>query len=186
MAVWTWVLPFVLQAAILGLIMYAVRGCRRGARAALRHADSARFRARRQLVLLADLENDHINPHECARRLNKLVVRARAVAVAAARRPPRYGARRCTSLHARADASARPQMPERGVLVAQGAVYLLHGRWGMALLNGALLAWQVGFVQPVDVTELFRTLAKEKRARLIRLAVAVAVFVLLLVRCAGG
>ena len=69
------------------------------------------------------------------------------------------------------------------MLVAQGVVYLLHGRWGMALLNGALLAWHVRVAQPVDVTELFRTLAKEKRARLIRLGVAVAVFVLLLVRC---
>ena len=59
-----------------------------------------RVSARRQLVLLSDCENDHINAHECARRLDKLVVRARSVAVAAPRRTPRYGARRCTAPHA--------------------------------------------------------------------------------------
>ena len=78
---------------------------------------------------------------------------------------------------------ARTQTPERGLLCAQGAAYLLSGRWAMTLLNGALLAWHVRSVESVDVTELFRTLPKEKRARLIRLAVAAAVFALLLVRC---
>jgi hypothetical protein len=87
-----------------------------------------------------------VNPHDCAARLNKLVV------------------------------------PELCLLGAQSAVYALHGRWLMLLLNLALLAWHARRDSRVDVTELFSALPREKVARLHRLAVYTAVFVFIIIR----
>jgi hypothetical protein len=70
---WLWVLPFVLQALLLGIIMYTVRRCLRCS-----HCRSIAEGVRRtQLVVLSELETDQVNPHDCAAKLNKLVVRGR-------------------------------------------------------------------------------------------------------------
>ncbi len=141
---WSWVAPFALQALLVVLSLFS-------------------------LVTLSDLENDFLNPIDCAARLNLLV------------------------------------KPELALLAAQTAWFLLHGRWYLTLLYGthehrartfvtaaltprhlaaAVLAYHARCYARgealVDATEVIRTLAAEKRARLARLGVHVALFVLVI------
>jgi hypothetical protein len=130
------------------------------------------FPCRAQLVVLSELESDRINPHDCAARLDKLVVRRTRV--------PRTSPPLTTVAPSHA-----AQMPELVLLGVQTGAYALTGRWLMALLNGGLLAWHAvrRGDRHTDVTEMFTRLPAEKRARLVRLAVYGAFLVLLVVRC---
>ena len=93
-----WAFIFVLQAGLLSLVMYAVRSGSKSPHfcaaydgslppwlvgVACYSALTAAPTGCTQLITLSDLENDFINPHDCAKRVNRLVVRTLQLSSAA-------------------------------------------------------------------------------------------------------
>ncbi|KGN55923.1 protein cornichon homolog 4 [Cucumis sativus] len=91
-----------------------------------------------QLMCLADLEFDYINPFDSASRINKVI------------------------------------MPEFIVMGVLCLFYLLTGHWGMSLLSGPYIYYNVRLYlrrqHLIDVTEIFNMLNWEKKQRLFKLA----------------
>lgn len=118
---WAWLVFFFILIGLLGLVIY-------------------------QLMSLADLEFDYVNPYDAASRINRVI------------------------------------LPE---FIIQGSLcllYLLTGHWGMALLSGPYLYYNVRLYTRrqhlIDVTEIFNMLNLEKKRRFFKLGYLI--FLLLL------
>ena len=113
------------------------------------------------MVTLADLENDFVNPHDCARRAN---------AAAAA------------EVGAHAAAGAAALLSGRWIVVLlQAAALGIVLRDALARGHGATAAG-VRAALAVDPTDVFATLQEEKTRRAVRLSAHMAIFVVVTVR----
>ena len=181
-------LPFVTKSPTHPLPLHALgslrRSCLRGG-----HDKELTHRAiASQLILLSDLENDFINPHDAAHNTNAWVVRfpptpwARTVHVFAvnARLVP-------TGMTQLSCDRCIVQMPEYGIQAALVLAMLLSGRWVVLCFHLPVLAYHVRTFAlndyKTDVTEIFRQLPRERRKRIIKLAVYMGGFVFIVYKC---
>ena len=128
--------------------------------------------------MLSDLQNDLVNPHDCARKLNQLQVRLTQPAL-----------QRLVEA-ARSHFCTHVQTPERVLLGLQALTYAVAGRWLMMLVSAAQLAYLLhkahmghsGF----HAADMISVLPQEKRSRIWRLALCGALLILIVIRCAGA
>ena len=128
--------------------------------------------------MLSDLQNDLVNPHDCARKLNQLQVRLTQPALQ--RRVEAARSHFCTHV----------QTPERVLLGLQALTYAVAGRWLMMLVSAAQLAYLLhkahlgrsGF----HAADMISVLPQEKRSRIWRLALCGALLILIVIRFAGA
>ena len=131
-----------------------------------------------QILVLSDLQNDLVNPHDCARKLNQLQVRLRS-------RLPQRRVQASRSL-----LRAHIQTPERVLLGLQALTYAVAGRWLMMLVSAAQLAYLLHKAQrggsSLHAADMISALPQEKRARIWRLALCGALLILIVIRYAGA
>jgi len=80
------------------------------------------------------------------------------------------------------------QIPEYGIQAALVLVMLLSRRWVVLLIHLPVLAYHVRTfaldAYKTDVTEIFRQLPRERRIRIIKLAIYMGGFVFIVYKCA--
>ena len=138
-----------------------------------------------QLISLSDLENDFINPHDASSQINAWVVRTVMLMHA------QVAAHCCLDAllsHGLRTLRIRAQMPEYGIQAALVLTMLLSRRWVVLLIHLPVLAYHVRTfaldAYKTDVTEIFRQLPRERRIRIIKLAIYMGGFVFIVYKCA--
>lgn len=86
-----------------------------------------------QLICLSDLQNDYINPHECAKRVNRLIVRSLASRCSICPFPARLPL--STYLMCLCAASVATQYPGMGLHAAQALLFLVTGHYWLFLFD---------------------------------------------------
>lgn len=157
------------------------------------------------LVVIADLESDFVNPHDCAASLNKWLVSGAFDEMAVmgisrfrlffpSLRPPSsplslsrtHSHPLLISSHPPARTTPPTQVPEYATQSATAVLLLLSRAWIPALAHGALSlklwrGYRAGDAT-VDVTEVFKQAPAEKRRRAWRLAAYLVSFVYVIYR----
>ena len=159
------------------------------------------------LVVIADLESDFVNPHDCAASLNKWLVRNEfflfffssmvmgesivfffsfSFFAAASTSFSGSSLTQLLSLLPLPTTTISQQVPEYATQSATAALFLLARAWVPALAHGALSfkLWR-GYRSgdaTVDVTEVFKQAPAEKRRRAWRLAAYLVSFVYVIYR----
>lgn len=127
-----------------------------------------------QLIILSDLENDFINPHDSSASLNTWVVCAAPLSyMLSAPRNIRVAPRMRFVKLILEVTHAVVQMPEYIAQAALTALLLFTGKWLSGLVMLVLVAWNVRTYlrdeHKVDVTEVFRQIPREKNIRIVKL-----------------
>ena len=143
------------------------------------------------LVLIADLESDFVNPHDCAAGLNKWLVSFLSFFEEGKKPEPAFSrflelSSFLSHFPSLFSLSTNLQLPEYATQSATALLFLLTRSWVPALAHGALSLklWRGyrGGDATVDVTEVFKQAPSEKRRRAWRLAAYLVSFVYVIYR----